>query len=46
MKIFLATEVIPSTPPEEQMWGGPEEWVGRWSQPEGHLGAMGWITRK
>lgn len=26
MKIFLAKEGIPSTMPDEQMVGGPEEW--------------------
>lgn len=26
MKIFLAKEGIPSTLPDEQMVGGPEEW--------------------
>ena len=30
VKIFLAKEGIPSTLPDEQMRGGPEEWVGGW----------------
>lgn len=43
-KIFLASEGIPSTLPDEQMKNGPEEWVGSGGWREGEPAVSFWIT--